>query len=254
VGAVVLGVAALAAGIVALFTTDNGAGSVLLITLGMVLILVGLLGTRIELESLELLGAKMRVRQVVRSRLELAGSAPEADPQASLDTHADAVRRGLLRRQASTLQKLNGLYGLYEHTRSTQPPGRQRTEILDRLALRMQNLGGDVEFEPAEVSAWFHEGTDPLRVIALNLMLARCEYRDLLAVLSTIEKPHSLFEQYYGLRLAHKIVREIDDVERQLLADAIKRARRRRRVRRDEPIMNLSEKVLANLADLDVGV
>ena len=104
-GAVVLGIAALAGGIVALFATSNGAASVLLITLG-VLVVLGSLGTAIELESFEVLGAKLKVRQIVKNRLELAGSTPEADPAGSRD---------LLRRQASTLQHLNSLYGLYEY-------------------------------------------------------------------------------------------------------------------------------------------
>jgi hypothetical protein len=39
----------------------------------------------------------------------------------------------------------------------------------------MQNAEGEVPFDPAEVSTWFHQGDEPLRVIALNGMLARAE-------------------------------------------------------------------------------
>jgi len=36
----------------------------------------------------------------------------------------------------------------------------------------MHQAGSDADFDPAEVISCFHDGTDALRVIALNLMLA----------------------------------------------------------------------------------
>jgi hypothetical protein len=228
------GAALFAAGVVALFTTDNGAAAVFLQTVGLVLALAALLAGRIELESFGLLGAQIKVRQVVKRRLELAVS---GDPGASAD----------LRRQAQVLQRLNTLYGLYEHIRRTEPFSDQRTSALDGLARRMQVVGKEAEFDPAEVASWFHEGTDPLRVIAINLMIARPEYRDLLAVLATVEAPRSNFEQFYGLQLASLMAGDLDRVERPVLAAAIERARRRRRFRRDAPLMSVSEHVLAEL-------
>ena len=58
-----------------------------------------------------------------------------------------------------------------------------------------------------EVSAWFNNGTDALRIVALNLMLAREECRDFLAVLKAIDRPRSLFEQFCGLLLGKKCSR-----------------------------------------------
>ena len=109
----------------------------------------------------------------------------------------------------------------------------------------MQAAAGEAEFDAAEVATWFHEGDDALRVIALNVMLARAECRQLSAVLGTIEEPRSLFEQYYGLRLARAMVPSLDRLERRILAGAIERARRRRRFRRDKPLMRRGDELLA---------
>ena len=232
-----LGAATIGAGVALLFATDHEARSAFLLALGLALLLIGTLGDRIELESFELLGAKLRVREVVKNRLELAKSAERDQP----------VDPDALRRQAVTLQKLVGLYGLYEHVRRMQPPGDERTQVLDEIGARMQQAGGEAQFDPAEVMGWFHQGTDPLRVIALNLMLANERYRDFLAVLESIDAPHSGFEQYYGLLLAEEMIPSLDELQRRLLADAISRARRKRRLRRDEYRLDLSDELLAAL-------
>lgn len=236
---VVLGAVVLCAGVTILFATDHGARSAFLLSLGVALVLVGLLGGRIELEGFEILGAKVRVREVVKRRLELASS-PE---------HGQAVDAGALRRQAATLQKLVGLYGLYEHVRRMQPPGPERTRALDQLASRMQSAGREADFDTAEVIGWFHQGTDALRVIALNLMLANEQYRDFLAVLESIDAPRSLFEQFYGLVLAEAMTPSLDSLQRALLGDAISRARRKRRFRHDDDLITLSEHLLARLEE-----
>jgi hypothetical protein len=236
--AALFGFAALVGGVLALFTIENSAGSLFLITLGFVLLLVAFLGGRVQLESFEILGANIKVREVVRSRLELAQRA---------DVGQEGGRDGGVRQQALALQKLVALYDLYEYIRRTQPFSDRRTADLDELAGRMQAVGRGVEFDPADVSTWFHQGDDPLRVVALNLMLAREECRDFLAVLKTVDQPRSSFEQYYGLRLGQKMLPSLERIERQLFADAIARAQRTRRVRRDRHLNNLSKRILADL-------
>ena len=149
--------------------------------------------------------------------------------------------------QALTLQRLAHLYDLYEHIRRTERASDKRTAALDQLALRMRTVGADAQFDAVEVSTWFHNGTDALRVIALNLMLAREESRDFLAVLKAIDRPHSLFEQYYGLLLGREMLPRLDTLERKLLTDAITRARRTRRFRRDQPLTSLGSTILSEL-------
>ena len=235
--AALLGLVAFVGGVIALFTLDNAAGSLFLITLGLVLLLVVTLRGRITLESFEILGAKIKVQEVVRSRLELAEAAgiEEGGP-------APVVRK-----QARALQQLVGLYDLYAYIRKTQTLSSGRTAALDEVARRMQAAGRAVQFDPADVSTWFHQGDDALRVVALNLMLARAESRDFLAVLKAITEPRNNFEQFYGLGVGRVMLPDLDSLERHLLTDAIGRAQRTRRFRRDAPLMRLSAAILAEL-------
>lgn len=237
-GAAVLGLAAFGGGATALFETDNGAGSLFLLGLGTLLVLLAGVGDRIQLESFELLGAKVKVREIVRRRLDLADAAGSAGEQGVL-----------MRRQALTLQRLAGLYQLYEHVRAVEPVSDRRTATLDQLAVEMRASAREVEFDPAEVSVWFHEGSDVLRVVALNVMLARVECRDFAAVIKATDEPRTLFEQYYALMLARAMLPGLDRLEQRLLSQAIERARSRRRFRRDVPLMALSDSILAALGD-----
>src|SRR5262245_39110374 len=111
-----LGVAFLVLGVVVLFTTEHDARSAFLLTLGLILTLLAVLGERIQLESLEFLGAKLQVREVVKGRLDLVES-----------SNQDPAANQALRRQAIGLQRLAGLY---EYIRRTEPPGPQRTRSL----------------------------------------------------------------------------------------------------------------------------
>ena len=81
-----VGLATFIGGTIALFTIENSAGSLFVITVGMVLALVALLGNRVQLESFELLGANVKVREVVKGRLQLAESpdVEKADSRSSL--------------------------------------------------------------------------------------------------------------------------------------------------------------------------
>lgn len=230
-------------GAVALFVIDNSAGSLFLVAVGLALLLVALLGRRAQLESLEILGAKIRVRDVIESRLDFANL---------VNTEVtDDPRRAEARQQARALQQLGVAYGLYQHIRETQPASDRRTATLDQLAERMQTTGRNIEFDAADVSSWFHNGDEALRVVALNLMLARKESRDLLAVLKTIDYPRSLFEQYYGLRLAQAMIPDLDRMERGLLAHSVTRALRRRRFRHDRHLVRISSSVLQQLEGHD---
>jgi hypothetical protein len=232
-----LGVAALCGGVVVLFASDHDARTAFLLTLGVALLGVSLLGGRVQMESFELFGARVRVREVVKRRLELAESTVRVGDEDRAD----------LQKQALVLQELAGLYGLYEHIRRVQPPGPRRTGALEDVAELMREAGHKASFDPAEVKAWFRDGTDPLRVIALNLMLVNEDYRDLLAVLESIDRPHSLFEQYYGMLVAEEML-PLDPLQERLLGDAIRRAQRKRRFKGDPDLPGLGEGILEQLA------
>jgi hypothetical protein len=213
--------------------TDNGAGSLFLLTLGTVLVALAGVADRIELESFEFFGAHVKVRDVVRSRLDVAAIAGPGDVQ--------------IRQQALTLQKLSSLYQLYQHVRAMEPASDERTSTLDEIASQMQMAAQEAEFDPADVSIWFHDGTDALRVMALNIMLSRKECRDFTAVIEAIDEPRSLFEQYYAMRLGFQMTGELDWLQQRLLRQALVRASRRRAFRRDEPLTSLRDSILVAL-------
>jgi hypothetical protein len=235
-GVAVLAIGALVGGAVGVVATDRGTASLLLLTLGVVLLLVTWLGPRVRLESFGMLGAQLRVREVVAERARLSQAAV---------SEADAVER--LRRQASTLQSLDRLLDLYAYIRANQPAGGERTRALDEVARRMQVEAGSTEFDPPEVATWFRDGTDALRVVALNVMIARPECQDLLAALTAIDEPRSLFEQYYGLELALAMAPGLGSVDRDLLEHAVRRAQRARRFRRDPSLPGKADQVLRAL-------
>jgi hypothetical protein len=54
-------------------------------------------------------------------------------------------------------------------------------------------------------------------------MLVHEDSRDFVAALQAIDEPHRLFEQYYGLLLGREMMRALERLERQLIADAITR-------------------------------
>jgi hypothetical protein len=234
----VAGLAALTFGAFALFATENGAASLVLLTVGVVLILIAWIGPRVELESFEFLGAKLRVREVVAHRLRLA-EAQAAEPRAG--------NREAARQQAAALQRLDSLYRLYDYIRRTQRWSDRRTVALDTVSDRMQKVGREAEFDRTEVATWFQDGDDALRVVALNLMLARDDCRDFVVALQAIDEPHSNFEQYYGLLLLRAMMSEFGELEHQLSAEAIRRAQRTKRFRRDRDLVGLSNNIVASL-------
>jgi hypothetical protein len=162
---------------------------------------------------------------------------------------ADAAERS--RRQAATLQTLDRLLDLYAYTRANESAGHHRTRAMDEVARRMQVEAGTTEFDPPEVGTWFRDGNDALRVVALNVMIARPECQELLAALVAIDQPRSLFEQYYGLRLAYSMAPRLEALDRELLIQAVRRAQRGRRFRRDPSLPPLADALLRTLQTAD---
>lgn len=143
---------------------------------------------------------------------------------------------------------LQELYDLYEYVRRTETASTDRTAAFDRLVARMRNASTDFRFDRAEVASWFDEGTDPLRIIAIGVMQAREDCRYFPVVLKAVERPHSMMEQYQALKLGDEMIHDLDRLERRLLREATSRAQRRRRFKRDRPLMRLSDRILRDLA------
>ncbi len=82
--------------------------------------------------------------------------------------------------------------------------------------------------------------------VAIGVMQAREDCRYFPVVLKAVEGPHSLMEQYQALKLGGQMLDDLDRFERKLFSDAIARAQRKRRFKRDAPLMRLSDRIFAN--------
>jgi hypothetical protein len=232
-----LGAGSFGAGAVAVFVTQNGTGAAVLITFGGILMVLALLGDRIE--SFEFGGTRLRIRAAAAGRLAAA---------AESERLGDTATAARLRAEARTLLEAAGpIASDYRVTRDSMRPGRERTIAMSRLVAEAGQLAGDQPFDPAEVSRWLREGSEEERITALGMMLASPALRDFAAVLAAISASMSAFEQYHALRVAEQMLDELSAAQRQDLAGAIE-GQRGPRFRADASRLRLSERILAEIA------
>jgi hypothetical protein len=231
----VLGAGAFGAGTAAVFLTDNGTGSAVLVALGGILIVLALLGDRIE--SLGFGGAQVTLRAV-------AGRLARAEES---ELRGDTEEAERLRVEAQMLLEAAGpIASDYDSVRSSMPSGPARTAAMEQVLARARQLALDRDLAPAEVAQWLREGTDEQRITALGLMQADPRLWDFDAVLAAIERSRSAFEQYHALRLAGQMLHRLDARQRQRLAVVV-RGQRGWRFRRDTGRWGLSEDLLRRI-------
>ncbi|WP_255949057.1 hypothetical protein [Streptomyces odontomachi] len=229
----VLGGGSFGTGIAAVFVTENGTGTGVLLAIGAVLLVVALLGHRIE--SFEVGGASLRLRAAAADRYQLADASELAGDQ---DT-ADALRE-----EARVLLRAAGpLAAEYGTIRSTMRSGSRRTRAMEDLVTTARRLAERGSFTPDEVRGLLRGGTDGDRVVALAMMQARPGLRDLDAALDAVAAPRSPFEQYQALALAAKMVDDLDTDDLRRLADTV-RAERAGSLRRNAERSALADDVL----------
>jgi hypothetical protein len=218
-----LGAGSFGTGVAAVFVTENGTGTGVLLGVGGAFLVLAVLGDRME--SFELGGAKVGLRAVVEDTYALA---------AESERQGDAATARRLRAQAQDLlDAVGSVTRQYRSVRDSMAPGAQRTTAMEAVFAQGRRLAEQQRFEPAAVLRWLREGADDERVTALAMMQARRELRDFEAVLTTIEHSHSAFEQYHAMRLASNMVDDLDAPQRIRLAEIIT-AQRRSRTRFDE--------------------
>jgi hypothetical protein len=228
-----LGAGSFGTGVIAVFVTENGTGTGVLLIMGGALLVLALLGNRVE--SLELGGASLKLRAAAADRYALAD---ESEGRGDLD----AAER--LRAEAHALMDTaRPIASDYRSVRSSMPSGRERTHAMERVVERARRLATQESFEPAEVQRWLREGTDEERITALAMMQARGDYRDFGAVLSAIEYSRSAFEQYHAMLLAAEMIADLEATQLRKLSDTVK-AQRDWRLRRDSGRWRLSEEIL----------
>jgi hypothetical protein len=219
VAAGVFGAAAFGTGVAAVFATDNGPGAATLLAIGAAFMAFAALGDRIQ--SLELGGVNLTLRDIARQTFALA---EEAERRGDGDA-ADRLR--------AAGRELQSLADEYRRIRSGMRGGAARTDALEDVVRRTRELAKRGAFEPADVSAWFDDGTQEARITALALMQQDARLRDFGAAVDAIAASQSAFEQYHGLRLAEMMLAGLSMGQRAELEAVVDRARRSFRVRRD---------------------
>lgn len=232
----VIGAGSLGAGIAAVFITSNGTGTGVLIAFGGTVLVLALLGDRIE--SLEFGGSKVQMRAAAAERFALAEES---------ESRGDSVTAARLRAEAQVLLDAAGpIASEYRAVRGSMPPGRARTMAMRRVVAQARQLADEHAFEPAEVVRWLREGSNEERVTALAMMQARPELRDFGSVLTGIKRARTPFEQYQALVLADMMADGLDAGDKRRLAEAV-RSVRDRRFRRDTDRWLLSERILSKV-------
>ncbi|MFE4258134.1 hypothetical protein [Streptomyces sp. NPDC056883] len=228
-----LGAGSFGLGAFAVFATQNGTGSAALIVFGGVMLLLALLGSRIE--SLEFGGATLRLRAAAAERFALA---EESERQGDMATASE------LRAEASAL--LNAAKPIaddYSSVRGSMRAGMPRTQAMEAVLARARRLAQEQSFERAEVVRWLSEGTDEERITALAMMQASPGLWDFEATLAVIAHSHTAFEQYHAMRLALQMIDALDAEQARTLAETVK-AQKGFRFRADSDRWLLGQEIL----------
>lgn len=231
-----IGAASLGGGVAAVFISENGVGTGVLIAFGGALVVLALLGDRIE--TLEFGGTTVRLRAAA----ERYALADELERQGRT---ADATR---LRAEASALlDAATPLAARYDSLRSSMPPGPSRTRAMEEVVDQARRLASAGSFDVEAVSHWLRGGSEQERITALAMMQAKPELRDFEGAISAITDSRSAFEQFHALLLAAKMIDGLGPADRQRLEDAVREVRGVR-FRHDSDRWRLSEEILQSLA------
>jgi hypothetical protein len=208
----VLGGASFGAGAVALFMHNNGTGTGVLIGFGGILLVLALLGDRIQ--SLEFGSAKLKLATTAAVKYA------QADRLARQGDHAAAEQ---LRAEARALVEAVGpIASSYGIVRETMPPGPARTQILEQLVASARRKAKEQAFDAGEVSRQLREGSDQERITAIALMQEDSRLRDFDGALAAIKDPRSHFEQYHALLLLREMLYGLNADQKQRLADTVR--------------------------------
>jgi hypothetical protein len=218
------------------FVTENGGGAAVLVGFGGVLLVLAVLGGRIE--EIEFGGAKVKLRAEAAGRL--------AEAQVAED-QGDTQKAARLRAEANALLEAAGsIASNYAAVRQSQPSGRERTMAMESVVADARKLANSNEVPREQVVAWLTDGAEEQRITALGMMQAKAELRDFAAVRAAIQHPASPFEQYHALALARAMIPDLSAGELNALAATVKGARGWK-FKRDSVRWDLSEAILAEI-------
>jgi len=228
----VLGGASFAGGVAAVFLTANGTGTGVLITFGGILLVLAMLGDRIE--SLEFGGSKLKMRAAAAEKFALA---------ADSEDRGDAETAAQLRAEAQALL----IASEYRNVRVSMPEGLERTRAMERIMVSARELAAQGTFQPSVVIGWLRADSADQRITAIAMMQAQPALRDFDAVLAAINDPKSAFEQYQAMVLVKKMLRDLGAEQQRSLAEVLK-DEKSLRFPYDRGRRRLSEEILNGLA------
>lgn len=248
VAAGAFGAVTFAAGVTAVFATENGTGAAALITVGAALATAAILWDRVD--KFELFGLSVALKSLSRETRFRAKDARRRGEEEEADRLTKAA--GELKRLADN----------YRQRRQGAPSGPRRTGELEGVMREARETARQRLLRHPEVLAWFERGDAGAREIALGLMEGSPELRNLGAALEAIENSRSAFEQYHGLLLAAMMVVPgvADDLgvragptltpnQREDLRIVVERARSGPYVRHSNDRRPLAETIVAALED-----
>ena len=181
-----------ALGCVAVFVSDNGAGTAAVLAAGAALVLVAVLAERIT--AVEAGGVKVELGQAVARKLDEAARA---------DEDGDHVRAAELRDEARELIELNSAEAArFAVTRRSSPGWRRSVE--QELQVRSWAEAAHRTHPTRELlEQVYDEGSEANRVMALAMMSGHPPAASHEVAERAITEPVSAFEQYHGLVVAH---------------------------------------------------
>ncbi len=209
-GLALSGALLLAVGVVAVFVSDNGAGTAALVAAGSALVALGAFGDRVE--SIEGGGVALRLQREAESTLQAA----EAADEQGLHDAASELRQ----RAGRLVEAARALASRYESVRAEQASSWQRTAELQRLVDQARGMAR-VATSSADVAELFGTGTDGNRVSAIGIMQADAGLADTAALVEAVVRPRSAFEQFHALRAVETAAAAGPPVER---AEALRSA------------------------------
>lgn len=187
-----------ALGVLAVFITENDAGSASLLAVSVALLALVVLADRIS--SFEAGGVKLG--------LAAADQLARADVAAQEGRVADAAQ---LRESAMSLLALaDPVSSSLERVRRTMPSSWERTAELEKLMLRARALA-TADTSPQEVRRLFTSGGDGDRISAIGIMQARPEFADADCLTDAVVSSRSAFEQYQALKAVDAAVSALPD-------------------------------------------
>ncbi len=228
-GLTILGLGLAAAGVAAVITTKSDAGAAALLTVGVLILLVVVLGDR--LESLRYGNLELLLR---RKADEAAG---RGDLQAAkvLERAADTVSERAARVARS-----------YRAVRSGMPSGPERTAKMDSIIAEARSDARARDIDQEEVLSLLWTGSEGARVWALGVFQERPELATTRAVLEAVQRPDQMFDQFQALILADRFVSlpATGTWARERIADAVRQLLDSGALGNDRPSLEAAKRVL----------